>query len=277
MGDMAGLKDNLKAAYPVAVTLLMVWVFTLIPVEHQPQPIITPIPETGGSVEEAILDPAPYFNTLIVIAVMTVGGVVVVVLLRRPSILKILGTILIAITAYSTTTYHLLILTQTPLWAILIMAGLVTSWVIVAVLRIGGWLAVLASAYVGSSAGAIIGESIPYWTAIILILAASGYDLLAVSIGPLKALGRPDVGSIPGFMVDFAGMSIGMGDLFFYSITQSFTLTRLGVLPGFFAALGVFTGFLVTAHLASKRKIVAGLPIPLPLSLALAFLATLLH
>ncbi len=273
---MVGLIDSLKTTFPVVATIVMVWLFTLAPTAQQAQPIITPIPETVGSVDEAFLDPAPYINALIVVGVMAVGGVVFVFLMRRPFVLKVLGSVLITIISFSTTTYNLLFLTQMPVWTIFTVAALVTSWVLISVLKIGGWLSALASAYVGSSAGVVLGESLPFWTAIVLILAVSGYDLLAVSFGHLKALSSFDVGPIPGFMVDYGGMSIGMGDLFFYSIAQSFSLSRFGIIPGLFASLGIFIGFIATAQLAYRRKIVAGLPIPLTLSLALAYLATLL-
>jgi hypothetical protein len=89
-------------------------------------------------------------------------------------------------------------------------------------------------------------------------------------------LGSDRVGRIPGFMVDFGDTSMGMGDLFFYSVAQSFSIYHWGTQAGFMSTIGLVAGFLTTVYLAGRRRIIAGLPLPITLSLALGLSATLL-
>lgn len=268
---------QLRASLPVLVTLSITWLLApqLASYPGEPPPIITPIPESSAPPSEALLDPAPYFNALILVALMAAGGALLVLFLKHAKALKVLGATLTAVTAFAATSYHLLLLTPAPIASAVSLAALAAAWVAVSLVKLHGIPSVAASAYVGASAGAIVGTLLPFWTAVVLMLAVSGYDLLAVYVGHLRLLGNLE-SSIPGFMVEYGGMSIGMGDLFFYSVAQSFTLSRLGLVPGFMTSLGLLLGFLLTVRLASTRKIVAGLPIPLTLSMALAFAGSVL-
>ncbi|MEM3095983.1 MAG: hypothetical protein QW756_06520 [Nitrososphaerota archaeon] len=276
---MAGFPDQVRASLPVLMTIIITWLLTmrLTPYPLHVPTIVAPIPEVGGSLPEAILDPAPYFNALTVIAVMAAGGVIlVVVLLKRVRVLKVFGASLTAVTAFATTSYYLLTSTSISPGVALALAVLAATWVVVSILGLRGIHLIMASAYVGASAGAVISSMIPFWTTIILMLAVSGYDILAVYVGHLRVLGNLEGVSIPGLMVDYDGLSIGMGDLFFYSLIQSFSLSRIGLFPGLMTTLGLYIGFIITVQLAVRRRFVAGLPIPITLSMGLAFAGTLI-
>ncbi|MEM4417911.1 MAG: hypothetical protein QXD32_07630 [Nitrososphaerota archaeon] len=238
-----------------------------------PAPAITPIPEPAGDSAEALYAPAPYLNTLIVLTTLVAGGVVMVYLLNHHRALKVFAASLTAAASFSVTSYFLLLTSPLDGPFVFTLSGLAALAVLYSIFKRGGVPSVLASAYVGASAGSVMWVSIHYWTAIIVLIGVSAYDIVAVSIGPLKVLGSDRVGRIPGLMVEFGGISLGMGDLFFYSVAQSFSIYQWGPQPGLMSTTGLVIGFLTTVYLAGKRRVIAGLPLPVTLSLALGFLS----
>ncbi|GBC69483.1 hypothetical protein HRbin01_01182 [archaeon HR01] len=272
---MSGLFEGVKSSVPVVLSLAITWFLTYIISggPPPPAPAITPIPEPAGDSGQALYAPAPYLNTLIVLTTLVAGGVIMVYLLHHHRALKVFAASLTAAASFSVTSYFLLLASPLDGLFVFTISGLAALAVLYSIFKRGGVPSVLASAYVGASAGSVMGISIPYWTAIIVLIGVSAYDIVAVSIGPLKVLGSDKVGRIPGLMVDFGGISLGMGDLFFYSVAQSFSIYHWGPQAGLMSTTGLVIGFLTTVYLAGKRRIIAGLPLPLTLSLALGYLA----
>lgn len=71
------------------------------------------------------------------------------------------------------------------------------------------------------------------------------------------------------FMLKIGTRYLGMGDLLFYSIAESFSLSYFGFYAGIFSGIGLILGIYLTFSLLGryKRTGLPGLPIPLTLAL----------
>ncbi len=267
------MRDLLLRATPVLLTLSMAWFFQLL-VEGVvlPQPPITPLPETGGQEVTEILTPTPYVNALVVVGVMFAGSLAMIVLMKYRRFIRVLLSAIFFTATWAATTFYIILGTQLQENAVFITSALVASLVTAGVFSKSELAAVLGASYLSSASGVIIGSSIPFWTSIILLVAISLYDLLAVFKGHLKRIADADTSSIRGLLVDFRGVTIGLGDLFFYSVLLSFSISNFGVVSGAAAYAGLLGGFIATLHLAKKRRIFPGLPLTLTVALAASLL-----
>jgi presenilin-like A22 family membrane protease len=143
-------------------------------------------------------------------------------------------------------------------------------------LRGEGLVASIPAAYIASGAGATIGMSIPYWTFIVLLLGISAYDAFAVYKGHLSTLSKEEAISLKGLTVEVDDLVIGLGDLFFYSLTVSAILQYMGVAPAIAATLSILVGYSITLLLLRRRRILPGLPVPLLLAMASALAINLI-
>ncbi|MEM4303376.1 MAG: presenilin family intramembrane aspartyl protease [Candidatus Caldarchaeum sp.] len=256
------MKEYLSKTYPVLLTLAMAVLFQLAVEEVSlPPPAVTPIPEEDGQDVSQLLTPTPYINTLIVVAFMFVGSLAIIMILRHRKVVRLLVLSVFFIAATAVTTFYLLILTDLNIDIVMgfaVAAALLTLAGILSRSEVAG---LLASSYIASSSGVVVGSSIPFWTSLVLLVAISVYDSVAVFKGHLKTLGEVDISSIKGLVVDFRGVSIGLGDLFFYTVLYSFANTNFGILPATAAFIGIVAGYLMTLRLARERPVFPGLPI----------------
>jgi presenilin-like A22 family membrane protease len=114
-----------------------------------------------------------------------------------------------------------------------------------------------------------LGVSIPILTAIVLLAALAVYDLVSVYRGPIgKIAEMSDLEEFKGAVFTVGDLTIGMGDLVFYSMLVSNAMINLGIL----AYLGAFAGVAVGSYLGFKmlerREVFPGLPIAIGLGLA---------
>ncbi len=136
-------------------------------------------------------------------------------------------------------------------------------------LRAGELASLVASTYVGAGVGVMLGASLPFWTTIVLLVAISCFDVLAVRRGHLKRIGDINPTELKGLMVEFRGMGLGLGDVFFYSLLIHFSLANFGLISGIAASIGIFAGFSLTLQLLKKNSLVPALPQPLLIGMAL--------
>ncbi len=267
------MKEYLLKAIPVLLTLAMAWFFqNAVMGIRLPQPLIIPIPEEGGQDASQLLTPTPYLNSLTVVAAMFLGSVVIITLLRYKRVVRYIILTIFFTTSIAATTFYLLILTDLEIETILVLSTMVASLTVAAISTRSEVAGILAASYLSSSSGVIIGRSIPFWTSLVLLMAISIYDLLAVFKGHLKTFGQFDIEAIKGLVVEFRGVSIGFGDLFFYTVLYSFVASNFGAIPSVAALVGLLTGYILTLRLAKKKTIFPGLPITI--LTALAFSAT---
>ncbi|HIQ29195.1 MAG TPA: hypothetical protein EYH45_01375 [Candidatus Caldiarchaeum subterraneum] len=271
---------------PIVICLLASYLFTSLIVISRlslPPPVITPVQEPPPTVpaEEALSQPAPYINSLMIIFIMFAAGVVIIYILAKyRRLLKFIIYFLIGLVTFSTTAFYtsLIAFVFTPwileLW-LFFTAGAI-FFVIYSIHKGYETLAMLSAVYVASSAGSITGSSLPFWTSIVLMVAVSLYDVYIVYRGYLKNLTKEDALTFPGLMVEFKGITVGLGDFFFYSILSSFALSSWGLISALMAGVGIILGFTLTIYLLRYRRILPGLPLSLIIGLSLALLGSII-
>lgn len=160
------------------------------------------------------------------------------------------------------------------LFASLLIGGLLTY----GVYRGGVASQIGCTAAISSLIGTFLGFSIPLFTSLILLLGLSIYDVVSVYKGPIgKMAERIDIGSFVGAVVNYGDLTIGMGDLVFYSMLVNTALVNLGLTSAVAASIGVLAGSYGALRILEKRNMFPGLPIPLLTGMALALIFDALH
>ena len=267
---------------PLILSLSLTWAVTTLASYAKlrfPRLLITPLEEPAPSTPpaQALVNPAPYLNTLIIIGLITASGILILYIARKKrNLFKILIGILIWFISFGVTSIYVLNLALIMgfqilrFWLPIAIFG--ASLVTYTILMRGELASSIAASYIASGAGGTIGMSIPYWTFLILIVGISAYDVFAVYKGHLSTLTRGEALSLKGLTVEIGNVVIGMGDLFFYSLTVSAILWNFGNLPAAVATVAIIAGYTLTLLLLQKRKIIPGLPIPLLGAMICAFL-----
>ena len=130
---------------------------------------------------------------------------------------------------------------------------------------------------VGGMTGAFLGVSIPMLTAIVLLLALAGYDLFAVYKGPIGKMAQSaDLEEFTGAVFTYGDLTVGMGDMVFYSMLASISMINFGTLPFVAAAVGVIVGAYLGFKMLEGRDMFPGLPFAIVLGLGLMYCTSLL-
>ena len=121
----------------------------------------------------------------------------------------------------------------------------------------------------GALTGVFLGYSIGPVTALVLVGALVVYDIVAVFRGPVGALAKAvEAGDLPGAMYTYGELTIGMGDLVFYSLVATTAMVSFGVFSFFGAAVGILAGSYLSFRALSKYEMFPGLPFSLLLGVA---------
>ncbi|MEM4246183.1 MAG: hypothetical protein QW390_02690 [Candidatus Bathyarchaeia archaeon] len=156
----------------------------------------------------------------------------------------------------------------------LLIAGFSTTALALMMYRGGSALQVIALTLVSSFTGTFLGASIPLLTAFVLLAGLSAYDVISVFRGPIgKIAEKTELEKLMGAVVNYKGLTIGMGDLVFYSMLGSGSMLNLGYGSFLGSAAGVVAGAYGTFKMLEKREMFPGLPLPLVSGMALALLA----
>ncbi len=138
-------------------------------------------------------------------------------------------------------------------------------------------LQLLGVALLSAMTGLFLGASIPLLTALILAGALVLYDTLAVFKGPIGALAKSvEVSDLPGAVFTYKELSIGMGDMVFYSLLATTALWNFGLLAFISAAVGILAGTFLGFKALARYEMFPGLPFSLLLGLGGIALAVLL-
>jgi hypothetical protein len=117
--------------------------------------------------------------------------------------------------------------------------------------------------------GVFLGYSIPLTTALVLVGALVIYDIVAVFKGPVGALAKTvSAGDLPGAMYSYGELTIGMGDLVFYSLVATTAMVTYGVFSFLGAAVGILAGTYLGFRALSRYEMFPGLPFSLLLGVA---------
>jgi presenilin-like A22 family membrane protease len=121
----------------------------------------------------------------------------------------------------------------------------------------------------GALTGVFLGYSIGPVTALVLVAALVVYDIVAVFRGPVGALAKAvEAGDLPGAMYTYGELTIGMGDLVFYSLVATTAMVFYGPLSFLGAALGILAGSYLGFKALSRFEMFPGLPFSLLLGVA---------
>ncbi len=131
---------------------------------------------------------------------------------------------------------------------------------------------------IGALTGIFLGYSIGPLTALVLIGALVIYDIVAVFRGPVGALAKSiEEGDLPGAVFTYGDLTIGMGDMVFYSLVATTALVYFGGVLSFFgAAIGILAGTFLGFKALSKYEMFPGLPFSLLLGVAGMLIASYL-
>ena len=122
----------------------------------------------------------------------------------------------------------------------------------------------LLSAEVGSYFAAVI----PLYTALLLPLVFSVYDIYAVFVGPLRTLVTVAPTEVLTAVTSRLGeFSIGTGDTIFYSMLPALALYQFSLSDALYTLAAVDVGVVITLYLLSRSRLLPGLPIPMALGL----------
>jgi presenilin-like A22 family membrane protease len=124
--------------------------------------------------------------------------------------------------------------------------------------------------------GVFLGSNIDLLTALVLAGALVVYDIVAVFRGPVGALARSiEPGDLPGAMFNYQELSIGMGDMVFYSLLAMTALLFGGPASFFGAGVGIVAGTFLGFKALQRFEMFPGLPFSLVLGIVGMFLGRL--
>ena len=158
------------------------------------------------------------------------------------------------------------------LWPWIIVSLLGTIILGLAIYKSKGFTHLAAIVIVGGMTGTFLGVSIPMLTAIALLLALAAYDLFAVYKGPIGKMAQTaDLEEFTGAVFTYGDLTVGMGDMVFYSMLASIAMINFGPLPFLAAAVGVIVGAYLGFKMLEGRDMFPGLPFAVVLGLALMY------
>lgn len=126
--------------------------------------------------------------------------------------------------------------------------------------------------------GIFLGYSIGPVTALVLVGALVIYDIVAVFRGPVGKLAKSiEEGDLPGAVFTQGDLTIGMGDMVFYSLVATTALVYFGGILSFFgAAVGILAGTFLGFKALSRYEMFPGLPFSLLFGVAGMLVASFL-
>jgi len=129
-------------------------------------------------------------------------------------------------------------------------------------LRGGEPIKAVSIAVLGAMIGTFLGSSIPLLTSIALLLALAVYDMVAVFRGPIGKIAEiSPLEEFPGATLTYRGVTIGMGDLVFYSMLAGGAMVNFGPLHYLLSSLGLIAGLWAGLRALNRRSIFPGLPL----------------
>jgi presenilin-like A22 family membrane protease len=132
-----------------------------------------------------------------------------------------------------------------------------------------GSIRLISVTLVGSLTGTFLGVSVPMLTAVVLLAALALYDFVSVYRGPIGKLAQmTDLEELKGAVFTVGDLTIGMGDLVFYSMVVSTAMMNFGMIAYVGAFLGVSSGSFLSFKMLERREMFPGLPFAVGLGLA---------
>jgi len=241
-------------------------------ISNAPIETITIFPETTGGVT---------LNASIFVILMAATGTLMYLFIKYglKRLVKYLITLaMFALMFFLFTWYGTLYVDYLPpiltssIWIWLLISLLTSIALGMAIYKSKGRLHLAAIIIIGGMTGTFLGVSIPTLTAAALLLALAGYDLFAVYKGPIGKMAQSaDLEEFTGAVFTYGDLTVGMGDMVFYSMLASNSMMNFGILPFAAAAVGLIVGAYLGFKMLEGRDMFPGLPFAIILGLALMY------
>lgn len=257
---------------PIALGLVATGIlsYPLVGIGPPPAPVTL---FSGSSLPDASV------NAAIFVAALAASATVMLLLIKRGRmgfIRKLIKGALIVVTFAVTFWYAYSLLSIDLSW-ILLISVLVAALIGLAIFGRGKIRQLFGVVALSALTGVFLGYSIPLITALVLVGALVVYDIVAVFKGPVGALAKSvGAGDLPGAMYSYGELTIGMGDLVFYSLVATTAMVGFGLTSFFGAAIGILVGTYIGFRALSRFEMFPGLPFSLLLGVAGMLLPALL-
>lgn len=158
-------------------------------------------------------------------------------------------------------------------WLLVSLLGAVALGLLI--YKAKGALHLVGIVLIGGLTGTFLGVSIPTLTAVVLLLALAGYDLFAVYKGPIgKIAESTNLEDFTGAVFTYGDLTVGMGDMVFYSMLASNSMMNFGPIPFLAAAVGLIIGAYLGFKMLEGRDMFPGLPFAIILGLMFMYVAS---
>ena len=158
-------------------------------------------------------------------------------------------------------------------WLLVSLLGVVALGLLI--YKAKGALHLVGIVLIGGLTGTFLGVSIPTLTAVVLLLALAGYDLFAVYKGPIgKMAESTNLEEFTGAVFTYGDLTVGMGDMVFYSMLASNSMMNFGPIPFLGAAVGLVIGAYLGFKMLEGRDMFPGLPFAIVLGLVFMYVAS---
>jgi presenilin-like A22 family membrane protease len=239
------------------------------------QPVTVPVTPFSGETTSGLFGNAFYFVILVAL-----GATLFYILLKYKSRKLITALIAVALTTASlllSAIYLSAIFAYAPSLQFLLLPLIVLITVIfdLAIFRFGSKARNAAVVLLGGGLGVFFGASIPFWSALLILVFLAVYDVFAVYYGPVGKIADSGLEQLQGLSYSFKDIQMGLGDLVFYSMLSGSMLFNFGILSYIVSLIGVLAGSYFTFIMLEKRGIFPGLPFPILLGIIGGVLASL--
>jgi presenilin-like A22 family membrane protease len=224
---------------------------------------------------------APFGNAFYFVIIVALSATVFYILLKRKSRRLITGLIALALTAASlllSLVYLSAIFAYAPSLDFLVipLSVLITVIFDLAIFRLGSKARNLVVVLLGGGLGVFFSASIPFYSAVLILVFLAVYDVFAVYYGPVGKIADSGLDQLQGLSYSFKDVQMGLGDLVFYSMLVGTMLFNFGLLSYIVSLIGILAGSFITFLLLEKRGMFPGLPFPILLGLVGGFLVSLI-
>jgi presenilin-like A22 family membrane protease len=242
----------------------------------QPPPLIDVTPFSGNSPS------APIGNAFYFVVLIALSAMVFYILLKRRSRKLIFALIALALTTASlllSLIYLSAVFSYAPEWNVLVLPLSILLTVIfdISIFKLGGKARNTAVVLLGGGLGVFFSASIPFLSAVVILVFLTVYDVFAVYYGPVGKITLLGLDHLQGLSYSFKSVQMGLGDLVFYSMLTGSMLFEFqpDLLPCLVSMIGITVGSFLTLLILEKKGIFPGLPFPIVLGLAAGFLISL--
>lgn len=172
---------------------------------------------------------------------------------------------------YSTSILASVVDLSTDLWTLvsLLLSVAIATAIGLMIFGKGQTRQLLGVTALGALTGVFLGYSVGRVTALVLVGALVVYDIVAVFRGPVGALAKAvEAGDLRGAMYTYGELTIGMGDLVFYSLVATIAIVYYSPLAFLGTAVGIIAGSYFGFRALSRFEMFPGLPFSLLLGVA---------